>query len=73
MADLVQALAGACAVPSRPYLSTLTPFRQREKRATGNHEQIHEFCQFLAHEWKGNRQHSYAVFQRKIAGMVPYG
>jgi hypothetical protein len=26
-----------------------------------NHEQIHEFCQFLAHEWGGNRQHSYPV------------
>ena len=36
----------------------------RENRATRNHEQIHEFCQFLAHEWKGNRQHSYAVPSR---------
>ena len=29
--------------------------------AIRNHEQIREFCQFLAHEWGGNRQHSYAV------------
>ena len=30
-------------------------------RATRNHEQIREFCQFLAHEWGGSRQHSYTV------------
>ena len=54
-------LAGACSVPSPAYLSTLTPYGQREKRTTPNHEQIHEFCRFLAHEWEGNRQHSYAV------------
>ena len=64
MADPVPVLAGACAVPSPPYLSTLTPYGQREKRATRNHEQIHEFCQFLAHEWGGNRHHSYAVPSR---------
>ena len=50
--------------PRRPYLSTLTPYGPREKRAARNHEQIREFCQFLAHEWKGNRQHSYAVPSR---------
>ena len=41
--------------------SKLTPYGQREKCATRNHEQIREFCQFLAHEWDGNRRHSYAV------------
>src|SRR6476661_7404475 len=41
--------------------STLTPYGQREKRAARNHEQIREFCQFLAHEWKGSRPHSYIV------------
>jgi hypothetical protein len=64
MAGPFPVLAGACAVPSPPYLSTLTPYGQRERRTTRNHEQIHEFCQFLAHEWKGTRQHSYAVPSR---------
>ena len=41
--------------------STLTPYGQREKSAARTHEQIREFCQFLAHEWDGNRRHSYAV------------
>ena len=61
MADPFPVLAGACTVPSRPHLSTLTPYGHRENLATRNHEQIREFCQFLAHEWGGNRQHSYAV------------
>ena len=64
MADPFPVLAGACSVRSRPHLSTLTPYGQREKRATRNHEQMGEFCQFLAHEWGGNRQHSYAVPSR---------
>ena len=29
-----------------------------------HHEQIREFCQFLAQEWVGNRHHSYAVPSR---------
>ena len=29
--------------------------------AIRNHEQICDFCRFLAHEWRGNRHHSYAV------------
>jgi hypothetical protein len=29
-----------------------------------SHEQIREFCQFLAHEWAGNRHHSYTVPSR---------
>jgi hypothetical protein len=33
-------------------------------RIDENHEQIREFCRFLAHEWKGNRHHSYAVPSR---------
>ena len=61
MAEPFPVLAGACSVPSPAYLSTLTPYGQREKRAARNHKQIREFCQFLAHEWEGNRQHSYSV------------
>src|SRR6478735_8347313 len=64
MAEPFPVLAGACAAPSPPYLSTVTPYGRREKRVTRNQEQIHEFCQFLAHEWGGNRQHSYAVPSR---------
>jgi len=60
MAEPFPLLADACAVPSRPHLFTLTPYG-REKRANRNHEQIREFCQFLAHEWRGSRQHSYTV------------
>ena len=63
MAEPFPVLAGACSVPSRPYLSTLTPYGQREKPATRN-QQMYEFCHFLAHEWKGTRQHSYAVPSR---------
>jgi hypothetical protein len=68
MADPFPVLAGACSVPSRPHLSTLTPHGQRESLATRNHEQLREFCQFLAHEWGGNRQHSYAVPSRGKSG-----
>ena len=32
--------------------------------ANRNREQIREFCQFLAHEWRGSRQHSYTVPSR---------
>ena len=46
---------------THPSFSTLIPYGQREKPAPRTHEQIREFCQFLAHEWGGNRQHSYAV------------
>ena len=42
-------------------LSPLIPHGQWENRAARNREQIREFCQFLAHEWGGSRQHSYAV------------
>ena len=61
MAELFPVLADACAVPSRPHPSTLPPYGQREKRANRNHGQIREFCQFLAQEWGGSRQHSYTV------------
>jgi len=68
MAEPFPVLAGACSVPSRPNLSKLAPYGQREN-ATRNHEQIREFCQFLAHEWGGNRRHSYAVpFKGKSRG-----
>ena len=61
MAEPFPVLAEACAVPSRPHPSTLPPYGQREKRANRNHGQIREFCQFLAQEWGGSRQHSYTV------------
>jgi len=64
MAEPLPVLAGACAVPSQPLVSTLTRYGQRKKHAPRNHEQVREFCQFLAHEWGGNRQHSYAVPSR---------
>src|SRR6202049_1184929 len=41
--------------------STLAPYGSGRIDAIRNHEQIREFCQFLAHEWGGNRHHSYAV------------
>ncbi|WP_210205410.1 hypothetical protein, partial [Bradyrhizobium sp. MOS002] len=64
MAEPFRVLAGACAVPSQPLVSTLTRYGQRGKYTPSNHEQIREFCQFLAREWVGNRQHSYAVPSR---------
>src|SRR6188472_3198041 len=64
MAERFPALADACAVPSRPHPSTLPPYGQREKRANRNHGQIRKFCQFLAQEWGGSRQHSYTVPSR---------
>src|SRR6202166_5298425 len=59
MAEHPSVSAGARTVPSRPHASTLTPYR-----AIRNHEQIREFCEFLAHEWGANRHHSYAVPSR---------
>jgi hypothetical protein len=64
MADPFPVSAGACAVPSRQRASKLTPHGQQEKVATRSPEQVREFCQFLAHEWGGTRQHSYAVPSR---------
>jgi hypothetical protein len=64
MAEPFPVLAGTSAIPPRPHASTLTPYGRRENLATRNHEQVREFCQFLAHEWGGNRQHSYAVPSR---------
>ena len=46
---------------TRTSFSTLIPYGHAEKPAPRTHEQIREFCQFLAREWGGNRQHSYAV------------
>ena len=44
--------------------SLQTPDGGRRIDAIRNHEQIREFCQFLAHEWRGTRHHSYAVPSR---------
>jgi hypothetical protein len=64
MAEPFPVLAGTCAIPSRPHASRPSPYGQPENLATRNYEQLREFCQFLAHEWGGNRQHSYAVPSR---------
>ena len=64
MAEPFPVLASACVVPSRLPPPRLTLHGQRENLATRNREQIREFCQFLAREWGGNRQHSYAVPSR---------
>src|SRR4051794_24491739 len=64
MAEPFPVLARTCSVPSQPLTSTLTRHGQRPNRPHRNQEQISEFCQFLAHEWEGNRQHSYAVPSR---------
>jgi hypothetical protein len=64
MAEPFLVLTGTRAVPLRPHPSTLTLYGQRQNLATRNREQIREFCQFLAHEWGGNRQHFYAVPSR---------
>jgi hypothetical protein len=53
--------ANAMTAQTHASFSTLTPYGQRRKRAFWAHEQMREFCQFLAHEWGGSRQHSYAV------------
>jgi hypothetical protein len=41
--------------------STPTAYGGETSDAVRNHQQIDEFCQFLAHEWRGSRHHSYAV------------
>jgi hypothetical protein len=64
MAEPFPVLAGTSAIPPRPHASTLTPYGRRDNLAARNHEQLRGFCQFLAHEWEGNRQHSYAVPSR---------
>ena len=43
-------------------LSTVTPYGRG--RIDEHHEQIREFCRFLAREWRGSRHHSYAVPSR---------
>jgi hypothetical protein len=69
MAEPFQVLADACTVPSRPHSSTRTLHGQRQNLAVRNREQMREFCLFLAREWAGNRQHSYAVpFKGKSRG-----
>ena len=64
MAEPFPVLAGTSAIPPRPHASTLTPYGRRDNLAARNHEQLRGFCQFLAHEWEGNRKHSYAVPSR---------
>jgi hypothetical protein len=53
--------ANAVTAQKNSSFSTSTPYGQRGKLAPWTHEQMREFCQFLAQEWGGNRQHSYAV------------
>lgn len=59
-------LGGApSAVTPRAHASfSKTPNGSGRIDAIRNHEQIREFCYFLAHEWGGNRHHSYAVPSR---------
>ena len=54
------------AVTSRRHALFSTPTLYSDMRTDmiRNHEQIREFCEFLAREWEGNRRHSYAVPSR---------
>ena len=61
MAQPFPVLAAGRAVPSRSHASRSRPYGQLENLAARNNEQITEFCQFLAHEWEGDRQHSYPI------------
>ena len=54
------------ALATRPIYTN--PVYHRENLANRNREQIREFCQFLAHEWGGSRQHSYTVPSRGKSG-----
>lgn len=50
------------AVTSQRHISSLvTTYGQWENRAARDHEQVREFCHFLAREWGGSRHHSFAV------------
>ena len=53
------------AVTPRAHASfSKTPYGSGRIDAIRSHEQIREFCRFLAHEWGGTRHHSYAVPSR---------
>jgi hypothetical protein len=64
--EMAQSWRAHSAVASRAHasFSTPTPCGSGRIDAIRNHEQIREFCQFLAHEWGGSRHHSYAVPSR---------
>ena len=57
-------LGASSAVTSRAHASFSMLAPHGRGRIDENHEQIREFCSFLAREWRGNRHHSYAVPSR---------
>jgi hypothetical protein len=54
-------LGASSAVTSRAHASFSTAAPYRRGRIDEHHEQIREFCSFLAREWRGSRHHTYAV------------
>ena len=54
-------LGSSCAVTSRAHASFSRAAPYGRGRVDENHEQIREFCSFLAREWRGSRHHTYAV------------
>jgi hypothetical protein len=46
---------------ARASFSRLAPYDSGKIDAIRNDEQMREFCRFLAHEWRGDRHHSYTV------------
>ena len=52
---------GAVTARAHASFSAPTPYGSGRIDTIRNHDQISEFCQFLAHEWEGSRRHSYAV------------
>jgi hypothetical protein len=57
-------LGASSAVTSLAPSSFSTVATHGRGRTDENHEQIREFCSFLAREWRGRRHHSYAVPSR---------
>jgi len=57
-------LGASGAVTSRAHASFSMLAPHGRGRIDENHEQIREFCSFLAREWRGGRHHSYAVPSR---------
>jgi hypothetical protein len=60
----MSSLGASSAVTSQALSSFSTVAPHGRGRIDENHEQIREFCSFLAREWRGSRHHSYAVPSR---------
>jgi len=56
--------SGAATSWAHASFSSLAPCGSRRIDEVRNDEQIREFCQFLAREWRGSRHHSYSVPSR---------